>query len=422
MNKEMVEIFKQMLYADALRGWDSTGIACIKGNNDVKVIKDACSAGPFLFRNQDHTWAFQNRAFIGHNRWATKGATTAENAHPFTEGHITLAHNGTLRYHRHLKNVDVDSHAICHSMAEVGHTITLSKLDGAFALIWYNDQTKEIYATRNNERPLAIVETDQLYIIVSEKELAHWICARNNVKVTRTTICDPFALYTFKESKANKIYMDKSKYIGFKPEPYIPKQTETKALPSNVTQIRPLIENPVSDIKPGDKIEALFYTYKEMQYSSFNLGKRKWECDSLDSPNIIIEVFTDDKTNFSEMVVEITVDRVFYSPHLSTFTVIGRNPTIQKKAVADEKGPITSNNGLRITNEVLDKVKDCNCTFCAAPFTELEEEQFSQVVIHPVAKNGHVYKYTYYCPDCSDYFHMQKQKGISKSFLIKQTE
>lgn len=427
MNKTMIEIFKQMLYADALRGWDSTGMALIKGNDDVSVIKEPCSAGPFLFRHQDHTWANQNRAIIGHNRWATKGSVTAENAHPFTEGKITLAHNGTLRYHKHLKNVDVDSHAICHSINEKGAVETLEKLEGAYALIWFDSETKQIHATRNLERPLWIVETDDLFILVSEKGLAHWICGRNGVPVRKTTECQAGTLYSFKESKANRIFFETTKYKMHKPffQPMVPSttpagtQTGDKPLvtvpaTNNVHQIRPMVEPAIHDVVVGDKLEVLCWKKQITVYNNFELGKVKWEADSLEYPDMTIEIYTNLDEDYEDHVIQVEVHRVFYSTHLKHTTLICKNPTLQKKPIADEEGPAITSNGVKLTDQVISQVKDSNCIFCSEPFQNLEEEQMSQIVLNPLHSNGHVYKYSYYCPNCADYFTLKKYKAMAK--------
>jgi glucosamine 6-phosphate synthetase-like amidotransferase/phosphosugar isomerase protein len=212
-------MFKEFLYADAVRGFDSTGIAAIRENNSVQVVKKGMPAHEFLTEVPQYTWEFNNKALIGHNRAATRGHKTDTNAHPFQEGHITLVHNGTLTHHRSMKEVDVDSHAITHSIKDVGDIKTLQKLSGAFALVWYDAQLKEIKATRNEERPLFICETDQLFIIVSEKELAQWICARNKVKINKTAICTPGVLYSFKENKDKKLYIETKKYNLLKSTP-----------------------------------------------------------------------------------------------------------------------------------------------------------------------------------------------------------
>jgi predicted glutamine amidotransferase len=434
LNKDMTEAFKQLLYADALRGWDSTGICAVKAHGEATVHKDSCAAGPFLYKTNENTWIYQNRALIGHNRWATRGSVTEENAHPFEEGHIILAHNGTLRSHHALKNVAVDSHAITHSIAEKGAIKTLERLDGAFALIWYDKKTQEINVTRNKERPLFIVESEDLFFIVSEAGLARWIMSRNNMTHLKTSQCVPGTLYTFKESKQHRIFIDQTKYKGFVTPPYVaptyfnhsygkedtvlPKQgtslTTTQAGQTtgmNVTSIRPDKAYPTNDlIAIGDIIDVLFYTKKETTWDNYSLGRIKWEADTLNPYDICLEVYTSDQTDYSDMAGTVEVVRVYFSAHLKQFIVIASNPKVKKSREADETGPSTTSNGVKVTNEVLKLVQDKICIFCEAPFSELKDEEFSQIVLNPKTENNHVYTYTYYCPKCSDYFNLRRTK------------
>ena len=111
------KLFEQMLYADALRGMDSTGIYGINKYGNLKMVKAAKAAAEFIgtktFQDFKNEIVNKFRVVVGHNRAATKGATTDDNAHPFIEDHICLVHNGTLHTHKHLADKEVDSHAIC---------------------------------------------------------------------------------------------------------------------------------------------------------------------------------------------------------------------------------------------------------------------------------------------------------------------
>jgi len=51
-----------------------------------------------------------------------------------------------------------------------------------------NKETKEFYATRNKERPLYIVETTDLFIIVSEEKLAEWVCTEHRLLASGLSI------------------------------------------------------------------------------------------------------------------------------------------------------------------------------------------------------------------------------------------
>jgi hypothetical protein len=179
-------VFGQMLYADALRGFDSTGVYGVNRYGNLRAHKAAQKAGPFIDTKTYQDFAddiFSDFQFVvGHNRAATKGAKTDDNAHPFVEEHICLVHNGTLHTHRHLANVEVDSHAITKAIAERGYQEVIPDINGAYALIWYDAKEKKLFITRNIERPLHLVESQDAFYIASEAEMLEWILARNNIK------------------------------------------------------------------------------------------------------------------------------------------------------------------------------------------------------------------------------------------------
>lgn len=218
-----LKIFKELIWADQLRGTDGTGTFCVDRDGKSNVVKSPTPAYPFLnkdFDNVEKGIVQTGRILIGHNRAATKGTKTWANTHPFKENHISLVHNGTLYTHKHLHDTDVDSHAICHAISKQGYQRTLKELYGAFALVWYNEMNKRLYLVRNKERPLNIVESKDLFVISSEPGLASWILERNKETVTKVTELEVGKLYTF----------DLSKLEGFK-QKKVDLKEETSFLP-----------------------------------------------------------------------------------------------------------------------------------------------------------------------------------------------
>lgn len=194
-------IFTQLLYANALRGFDSTGVFGVNKYGNLKLHKMAGQAVDFLKTHEagefiKDIWSHY-RVVVGHNRAATKGAVVDDNAHPFMEEHICLVHNGTLHSHKHLKDVEVDSHAITHALVEKDYREVLPNLNGAYALIWYNAKTKKLHIARNTERPLWIVSTSTADFIASEDKMLEWILDRSGVTKVEAKYFKPGVVYTY---------------------------------------------------------------------------------------------------------------------------------------------------------------------------------------------------------------------------------
>jgi hypothetical protein len=194
-------IFEQLLFTNTVRGVDSTGIFGINKYGNLIAHKTA-NAAPTALKTATFADFFSKifndyRIVIGHNRASTRGATTDENAHPFIEGDICLVHNGTLHSHKHLADKEVDSHAICHSLAEKGYKETFENINGAFALIWYDAATKKLHMARNKERPLYMAVTPETFYFASEVKMLQWILQRNDVKDVKCFYLEVNKTYTW---------------------------------------------------------------------------------------------------------------------------------------------------------------------------------------------------------------------------------
>ncbi len=201
---EQRRVFNAMLWADTVRGEDSTGVFGVNRYGNVDYLKTVGNAAVLQGSKEYDTFnaaIFSDyRMVVGHNRKATRGGLTDENAHPFVESNHILVHNGTLHNHKELtdKEVEVDSHAILHSLVERGYAETLKEIQGAFALAFYNAVDKELNLVRNDERPLFIANTVGAWYFASEAGMLKWILGREEVKITEITNCKPGTMYTFK--------------------------------------------------------------------------------------------------------------------------------------------------------------------------------------------------------------------------------
>ena len=198
------DIVQQMLYADAVRGWDATGLFGITKEGNVDIVKRA--APPSLFFQTPEYQEFHKKIVskyhfvIGHNRKATHGEKRNQDAHPFwdKENNICLVHNGMISNHKEFcKEATVDSAALCNALADSNDVAnTISEITGAYALIWYNVEEKKLYFVRNHARPLFLCESEDALYLVSEESLAYWIAKRNNNPITESKELEVNALYS----------------------------------------------------------------------------------------------------------------------------------------------------------------------------------------------------------------------------------
>jgi hypothetical protein len=206
---------RQMMIVNSLRGIHSTGFFGVgkkyAERDKVNIIKTVGS--PYVLFDWQHADTFFNRMIsdfgtvVGHCRQATMGEISAETAHPFTEGHITLVHNGSINNYHYLKDhkkhpkIEVDSHLIAKLISEDGAEAVLPKLRGAFVLVWWDSDKGTLNIARNKERPLYIAEYADKPVVqfASEAETLVWNSMRANQKVIEPiTMVPEYKILTFK--------------------------------------------------------------------------------------------------------------------------------------------------------------------------------------------------------------------------------
>lgn len=183
------KLFENLLYADALRGSHGTGLFAVDYRGSSTWVK---VGGPptqlFGTKPYENAEKFVSshdvRFLVGHNRYATKGKHTTDNAHPFRDEHIILVHNGTLENYKHLpdyKKYEVDSQLLTHAIAVDGIDKTIEGLEGAWTIVYWDKNQKTLNILRNKERPLwmAYHEKEQLFAFASERLMLEWCLDRN---------------------------------------------------------------------------------------------------------------------------------------------------------------------------------------------------------------------------------------------------
>lgn len=188
--KDDIKILKQLIEVDTLRGKDSTGLFYINEYFNLYGIKNNIPGYDFIntkeYQDIEDDLYLSGIAAFAHNRYATQGATTPANAHPFTSEHICLIHNGTIHNFRQFDNTcSVDSEAITNAFAKQGYNKVVPDIIGAYAFIWADLKEKKIFILRNEDRPLFVIETPSAFYIASESRMLHWIVGRNTTLIEK---------------------------------------------------------------------------------------------------------------------------------------------------------------------------------------------------------------------------------------------
>lgn len=182
------EFFQSLLFHDVVRGHHATGIAAIDTHTKQIQIAKAAVPSPLFLDSQESNELFAHKhnfnIYIGHNRYATSGDKTKdEYAHPFHHGDIVGVHNGSLRDQTLLEDhreFVVDSENIFYHMDIHGLDDTLTKLNGAFALVWYDSSDNSLNFIRNSERPLAVAKlSGNVWVWASEIGMLRWLVKRH---------------------------------------------------------------------------------------------------------------------------------------------------------------------------------------------------------------------------------------------------
>jgi len=178
------------------RGYDSSGICTLSNNNTFEIHKYAStnelsSIDKLLSLNLKED---DSSLGLGHNRWATHGGKTDNNAHPHisNDKKFVLVHNGIIENYLELKNFLINNDYTFYSQTDTeiivnlisyyynndeqtkGNTFksikkTINDLQGTYGIIVINsDENNKIYAVRNGS-PLLIGYNDDYALITSEQ-------------------------------------------------------------------------------------------------------------------------------------------------------------------------------------------------------------------------------------------------------------
>jgi predicted glutamine amidotransferase len=189
------DVLAAMLYLDTWRGRDSTGVAAIRHNTDTAVLKATIPGYEFVEGPKlDQHLKLNDFLWLGHNRFGTVGKNVKTNSHPFMidddDGACLVvgAHNGTLK-NKHVlidhARFGTDSEALYNNIAVEGLEKTIEKVEGAWALTYYDHLEEELRVLRNKERPLfyAFEEGKKTLVWASEMWMIRVACSRYDLQL-----------------------------------------------------------------------------------------------------------------------------------------------------------------------------------------------------------------------------------------------
>jgi glucosamine 6-phosphate synthetase-like amidotransferase/phosphosugar isomerase protein len=194
----LTETFIKLLVSSEYRGPHATGVAWVKNDGTMDMVKEPLNAWRFVKCNDFRDWlnGIDNKVtyLIGHTRWPSRGNVKNYNEnHPIWTEPVLLTHNGTIHEHylhyirlklKHTTRVDSEllariaqRHASDGGINMVNFIRDIELLDGSISLAMVNVlKPNEIILMKGN-MPLEVRfhKKKNVLIYASEAKILDWV-------------------------------------------------------------------------------------------------------------------------------------------------------------------------------------------------------------------------------------------------------
>ena len=368
IGQDQRKVFRQLLYVNALRGMDSTGVVKVGFSGGADWYKRAYPALDALDNKQiDKLINGYGDALMGHNRAATIGGVVHENAHPFEVGDVIGMHNGTLSWWDKLIDSEyytVDSECLYNHINEKGLKDAMDNCRGAYALTWYDQEEMSFNFYRNDQREFhfCFSKSGTHMYYASEGKMLEWILDRNSIKHTEVKALAPHkhSKITINDAKAEQKFTIVTKKVVPNP-PKAPSKNNWLGQWSRS-----------NNYYYGDKVVFTLDSTKQSQYVSNHLyayGKVKdgtdTECRVLLTEDNGLEQYVGKDCSFA--------GKVQYGGYDSQVTIL---PTSVVVSVPDDIPELQEPDeelydgyeGVVYTKDEYEDVLQEGCAWCSNPF------------------------------------------------------
>jgi hypothetical protein len=382
--------FINLLQLDTIRGPHSTGVLIVNSNKHAAVHKELGTPWELMdSRKFEKGMNGVNNLLMGHNRFATKGAINVANAHPFMFENVIGAHNGTLTTQYGLddwKEFDVDSENLYHHMNNNGVDDTIAKVNGAFALTWYDRKAQTINFIRNEQRPLFYAYSDDRKSLfwASEQWMLSVALSRNGVKIGQIQELAPLYLLSVPLNFGSAFVVKPfdgaaiRKLEGYRPPVHVKPALVAKKDDNVVTFSKNKAPQPFVDYAPHVREEVEFY----VDHAGCTKYKQHYIQGYLcDNDKLAVRLYVlKDSVLWKEMMASkytFTAKCISYVSDDNGYLVVNQGTLVENAIEANdvpEEAYQVFNNKEVDKAEYLRLVSKCGCAWCGHVATTAEAE------------------------------------------------